>query len=124
MTDTYANDPRADPTRVDTVESPPAELTQRETERAFSVSIVISGIRCTLTYVVLPFVTPLIGLHPGVGPPLGLALGAIAIAANIVSMRRFWRVRHRLRWPVSAIHVAVIVLLLVMVTNDVRELLA
>jgi hypothetical protein len=86
--------------------------------------MVISGIRCTLAYVVLPFVTPLIGLHPSVGPPLGLVLGAVAIAANVVSMRRFWRARHRLRRPISAIHVAVIVLLLVMMTNDLRELLA
>ena len=30
-------------------------------------SMIVSGVRCTLAYVVLPFVAPLIGLAPGVG---------------------------------------------------------
>ncbi len=85
--------------------------------------MIVSGIRCTLTYVILPFVTPLIGIAPGVGPVLGLTLGSVAIAANLMSMRRFWRAEHPWRRPVTAIHVAVIAFLAVMMANDLVELI-
>lgn len=105
---------------ADAAACPPSRT---EAERGFSVSMIISGVRCTLTYVILPFVTPLIGLAPGVGPALGLTLGSIAVAANVMSMRRFWRAQHPWRRPVTVIHVAVIAFLAVMMTNDLIELL-
>ena len=91
-------------------------------ERAFSVSILISAIRCTLTYVVLPFALPLLGLAPGVGPVLGITIGVVAIAANVFSIRRFWRARHPWRVPITVLHVAVIGLLLVLIVLDLNAL--
>ncbi len=93
-------------------------------ERAFSVSIVISAIRCTLTYVVLPFALPLLGLAPGVGPVLGITIGVVAIAANVFSIRRFWRAQHRWRRPITVIHIGVIGLLLVLVALDLNALVS
>lgn len=93
-------------------------------ERAFSVSILISAIRCTLTYVVLPFALPLVGLAPGIGPVLGITIGVVAIAANVFSIRRFWRAQHRWRRPITAIHVGVIGLLLVLIALDVIALVS
>ena len=90
----------------------------RTTERAFGWSMVVSGIRCTLTYVVLPFVAPLIGLAPGVGPALGLVIGAIALVANVVSFRRFQRSSHRWRVPAMVIHVGVMGLRAVLMVLD------
>lgn len=92
-------------------------------ERAFSMSMLVSAVRCTLTYVVLPFVTPFIGLAPGVGPVLGITIGTVAIAANVFSLRRFWRTGHRLRRPITVLHVGVIILLLVLIATDVNELM-
>ncbi len=43
--------------------------------KAFSVSILISGIRCVLTYVIFPWVLPLLGFAGGVGPAVGLVVG-------------------------------------------------
>ncbi len=85
--------------------------------------MLISAIRCTLTYLVLPFATPFIGLAPGVGPGLGLGIGVIAIGANVYSLRRFWRSGHRLRRPITVLHVSMIAFLLVLIVLDVRELL-
>jgi hypothetical protein len=95
-----------------------------EAQRAFNLSIIVSGIRCTLAYVVLPFVTPFIGLAPGVGPALGIAIAVVAIAANLVSMRRFWRARHPWRRPITALHVAVIAFMVVLIVLDTRALAA
>ena len=94
------------------------------TQRLFTMSMVISGIRCVLAYVVLPFFTPFLGLAPGVGPVLGLVIGAVAIAANVFSIRRFWRADHRWKVPITVLHVGVIILLLVLIWFDLAELLA
>lgn len=102
---------------------PVAATSHIRPERAFSVSMLISAIRCTLTYVALPFALPLLGLTPGVGPVLGVTIGVIAIAANVFSMRRFWRAQHPWRRPITALHVGVIGLLLVLIVLDVSALI-
>jgi len=93
-----------------------------ELQQAFSASILVSATRCLLTYVFLPFVAPAVGVAAGVGPWIGLPLGAVAIAANIATMRRFWAADHRWRWAYTAVGAGVIVLLVVLMAGDVAEL--
>lgn len=90
--------------------------------QAFSASILVSAARCLLTYVVLPFVAPALGLAAGVGPWIGLPLGTVAIVSNVVTMRRFWAADHRWRWPYTAVGTSVILLLLVLMAGDVADL--
>ena len=90
--------------------------------RTFSVSMVVSGVRCVLAYVVFPWLLPVLGVTGGVGPGVGLAIGTVAIGFNVWSIVRFWRADHRLKWIVIPINVAVIVLLLVLVGFDVNDL--
>lgn len=92
-------------------------------EQGFSRSIIISGIRCTLTYVILPFVAPWIGLAPGVGPSVGLIIGVVAIAANLFSIRRFWRADHKWKVPATVLHVGVLILLAILMALDIRQLI-
>lgn len=91
--------------------------------RTFSTSILISAVRCTLTYVVFPWLLPALGMAGGVGPGVGLAIGVVAIGFNIASIRRFWISDHQWKVPISVINAAVIVLLSVLVVLDVRDLL-
>jgi hypothetical protein len=91
--------------------------------RAFSTSVLVSGIRCTLAYVVFPWLLPALGLARGVGPVLGLVIGPVAIAFNVASIRRFHASDHRWKWYITALNCAVIVLLVVLLALDVRELL-
>jgi hypothetical protein len=101
-----------------------AVLDQEAAQRGFSRSILISATRCTLTYIVLPFVAPLIHLAPTVGPVIGLVVGTVAITANLFSIRRFWRANHRYKVPATVLHCSVITLLIVLMTRDVIDLLS
>lgn len=109
-------------TDTDLAERPAPAAALGKAQRSFSVSMLVSGIRCALAYVILPFVTPFLGIAPGVGPGLGIVIGAVAIGANLFSMRRFWVLRHPWRKPITALHIGVIAFLLVLVTLDVAHL--
>lgn len=91
-------------------------------ERTFSISIVISAIRCTLTYVIFPWGLPLLGIAGGVGPTIGVVIGTIAIVANVASIRRFWAVDHRYKVPISVLNSGIIVLLVILVVVDLADL--
>lgn len=91
-------------------------------ERVFSQSILISGIRCLLTYVIFPFVFPIVGITSGIGSGIGLIVGTIAIVANLFSIRRFHRADHKYKWPVSALNAGIIVLLVILVILDANDL--
>jgi hypothetical protein len=97
--------------------------TERAAQRAFSTSVFVSAVRCLLTYVVLPFVAPALGLAAGVGPAIGIPVGIVAIAANVMTIRRFWAADHRWRWAYTGIAVTVIALLGVLMVEDVASLL-
>ncbi len=98
------------------------QVTAVGAQRAFSMAIVISGIRCLIAYIVLPFVAPFLNLAPGVGPWLGIVIGVVAVVANVFSIRRFSRSNHRLRRPVIAINIAVILFMLVLIGIDLAEI--
>ena len=91
-------------------------------ERLFSQSILISGIRCLLTYLIFPFIFPIVGVTSGIGSTIGLIVGTIAIVANIFSIRRFHKADHKYKWPVSALNAGVIVLLVILIAFDANNL--
>ena len=103
-----------------------APVRRRESDaditKAFSTSVMVSGIRCLLAYIVFPWVLPLLGLAKGVGPAIGLVVGFVAIGFNIASIRRFQRSGHRYRHWISAINVTVICMLVVLIVRDVVDL--
>jgi ABC-type iron transport system FetAB permease component len=101
--------------------APPAEKAP-DAQKAFSTSILVSAVRCLLTYIVLPFVAPALGFATGVGPAIGLAIGLVAITSNVFTIRRFWRADHARRWQFTAISTSVIVLLLVLMAQDIAHL--
>jgi ABC-type iron transport system FetAB permease component len=92
-------------------------------QRAFSTAMLVSAVRCLLTYIILPFVAPALGFASGVGPIVGIVIGVVAIAANLYTMRRFHRAQHRLRWVYTAIAGGVIALLLILMVQDIGRLL-
>jgi len=93
-------------------------------QNAFSGSVLISAARCLFTYVLLPVVGPFAGLHGGVGPALGLSIGAVSMVAIVVSIRRFFAADHRWRWRYTALGGAILALLVVQAAIDIGDLAA
>ena len=85
-------------------------------------SLLISMVRCLLTYIVLPFAAPIFGFATGVAPAVGLAVGLVAIVANVASVRRFWRADHRYRWHYTALAAVIVAALVWLVVADLVEL--
>lgn len=72
--------------------------TVEEAQSAFQTSIVISSIRCLLTYIVLPFVAPTFTFFAQAARPIGIVVSLVAMLSITMSARRFWRARHPQRW--------------------------
>jgi hypothetical protein len=97
---------------------------EESTRRLVEKSLFISMARCLLTYIVLPFVAPALGVASGVGPVVGLLIGTVAIVANVASVRRFWRADHRYRWHYTALSAVIVSALLWLMVTDLIDLLA
>lgn len=92
-----------------------------EAHRGFRVSLVVSAIRCLVTYLLVPIAVPIIGFAGIVSAPIGIALCVIAAVNGIYSLRRFWASDHRSRWMYTwFIAVVFLVLLAAMITDIAR----
>jgi uncharacterized membrane protein (DUF2068 family) len=100
----------------------PQEYTPEQAEKAFSTSVLVSAVRCLLTYIVLPWLLPAFGVAKGWGPWLGLVVSPIAIVFNVLSIRRFQRSGHKYRWPITAVNLTIIALLVVLVIRDLVDI--
>lgn len=90
----------------------------------FGQSMAVSAIRCTLSYLVLPFVLPLVGVTAGLDAGVGLVLGPVAVAANLVSIHRFRSSRHSYRRYAIAANVVMIAALVVLFAGDLNAVLS
>jgi hypothetical protein len=94
-----------------------------QARKAFQTSLAVATVRCLLMYIVFPFVLPAIGLASDVGPAIGLAISAAAIVCIVMSMRRFWRADHPMRWWYGALGGTVLCFLVALVVIDLTTLL-
>ncbi len=101
----------------------PRQVSEAVAQKSFQRSMTISAFRCTLTYVVFPFLAPAIGFATGVGPLVGLLIGSIAIVCDVYTVRRFFAADHRWRWHFSAIAVCIIGLLAVLLVQDLSHVI-
>lgn len=97
----------------------PTGLSNARVLRTFQKSMMVSAVRCTLTYIIFPFVLPGIGFLKGVGPAVGIVIGSFALVCDTFTIRRFFVADHKWRWQFSAIAVTVMGLLLVLLAQDV-----
>ena len=98
-------------------------VSETSARRAFEASIYISAARCLLTYIILPFVFPIIGVSTRATPAVGITVSLIAIAADFMSIRRFWRADHKYRWHYTVLATSIITAMVVLITTDTIKLL-
>ncbi|GAA4283813.1 hypothetical protein GCM10022261_13440 [Brevibacterium daeguense] len=90
--------------------------------RTFRISVVISALRCLITYVAIPVLVPILSLAGWVAAPVGIALCAIAAINGVISLRRFWRADHSHRWTYTAFIGAVFTILTVSTITELGRL--
>jgi hypothetical protein len=99
-----------------------APSTATDAQNAFRTSVLVAALRCTLTYIVLPFVLPAVGLASGWGPAISITISLVAVVCIVSSMRRFWRADHRYKWGYTALGAVVMVMLAVFMVIDIVDL--
>ena len=107
--------------RVLLIHPGPVGVSEDDAQRLFSTSIFISALRCLLTYIVFPVVTPLVGAFSGVAPVIGIPIAVVALVFDVLGIRRFFVAGHRLRWPVTAIYLAVMGLVAYLLAGDIAH---
>lgn len=91
-------------------------------QKAMRSSILVSAVRCTITYLLVPLLTPVVGVLDLVAAPVSLVLCAVAVVMSTRSMRRFWLADHPKRWHYTALVLVVWAFLAVALVRDVAQL--
>jgi len=92
-------------------------------ERALTFGLLLSALRCTVQYVLLPFVLPWIGVAASIPPWITLALGGLALLLLTRNVRYLWRLHHARRWSYLALALTAGAALVIFMTMDLRDLL-
>jgi hypothetical protein len=99
----------------------PTDNDIRRTDRIMGGSMVFVATRCTLQYVILPFVLPLVGLSGAVSAVLSIAIDMVALGMIGHNVKRLWPTTWRWRYlGLSTIMIFIIGLFLYL---DIRFLL-
>jgi hypothetical protein len=98
----------------------PAQV--KGSDRAMGGYIVFVAIRCTLQYVLLPFVLPFVGLNDSVSVAISAVIDVVALAMIAYNIRRLWNTSWR--WRYVALSVVMISILAVFLVKDFNFLLA
>lgn len=91
-------------------------------QRALTFGLLLSALRCTIQYVILPFVLPWIGVTASIPPWLTLALGMLALGALARNVRSLWQKQYAGRWNYLMLAAIVAISLLVFAAVDLRSL--
>lgn len=96
--------------------------TRSQAERLFSISIVLSALRCLVTYIAVPILGPLIGSSVSNSPAVGIPLGVLALVFDIRSVRRFWMADHPWRWRMTWVYIVVAAMVMSLLGLDITHL--
>ncbi|MFT4232406.1 MAG: hypothetical protein QM606_06490 [Leucobacter sp.] len=99
--------------------SPENEL---RAHRSFRTSLIVSGLRCLISYLLIPILVPVIGFAGVLAAPAGLALCLVGIVNGVYSVRRFWLSDHRYRWMYTWFIAVVFAILAVSMAADISRM--
>jgi hypothetical protein len=87
----------------------------------FSTPLLISGVRCILGYIVLPFVLPLVGIATGAAFWIVLVLDTVATISIALTLRRLFGMQHPRRFQYLLAAIALVALYGFFLLNDARR---
>jgi hypothetical protein len=88
----------------------------------FGLALLISASRCTLQYVVFPFILPFFGFIGHTPRWLSLSLSAIAFASLIFSLRNIWQSNHPHRFAYLPLALLMLIILGIFLLSDFKLL--
>jgi hypothetical protein len=91
-------------------------------QKAMSKSILVSAIRCTITYLLIPLLGSTVALLDAFSAPLSIALCLFAGFMSVRSVRRFWLANHPKRWAYTIFASVVLVSLTIGVALDIARI--
>lgn len=89
--------------------------------RAFRTAVVVSAVRCLITYVAIPVLVPLLSLSGRIAAPVGLVLCVIAYVNGVIAVRRFWASDHRYRWMYTVFMAVVFLILAIAFLSEMQR---
>lgn len=106
---------------VEDVKDPHDEQEVEHGRRVITRSFLVVALRCTLQYIVLPFVLPFLGVSGRLSIWLSAALEIFALGLMAFNVRRLWHTSWR--WRYIGLSVLTGSIILIMLTIDVLMLL-
>ncbi len=94
----------------------------RQAENALTLSLLFSGARCIAQYALLPFLLPIVGVAAEATIPILLLINLIAMVSIFFSLRRFWTIGYKHRWPYLVVACAALTLLIAFTVYDIAKL--
>ncbi|MCW2287071.1 hypothetical protein [Leucobacter luti] len=96
----------------------------RDAHRSFRVAIIVSGVRCLITYLLIPILVPIIGVAGVLAAPIGIALCLVAGVNGVISVRRFWVSDYRGKWMYTWFIAFVFVVLAISLVSDISRIVS
>lgn len=103
----------------------PTEASADQIDRAtksLGGSLVFSAIRCTLQYVLFPFVLPLLGLTGTISTIITLVLSLFAVGLIVYNIIELWPTSWR--WRYLGMGAVMLLILAVFLVEDINALIA
>lgn len=111
---------RIDPAIIDKIDTEEV----RKAHRAFRWSILVSAVRCTISYVIIPVLIPLISVIGFLASPIAIALCLVALVNGWLGVRRFWRTDHQGKWGYTWFMVLIYVISIGTIIHEIVKMVA
>lgn len=94
----------------------------RRGHHAFRTAVIVSALRCTVTYLAIPILVPILSIAGWIASPIGIALCGVAAVNGVISVRRFWRADHRYRWTYTIFIALIFVILTISTITELARM--
>jgi hypothetical protein len=99
----------------------PTEPQAARADQILGGSMVFVAVRCTLQYVVLPFILPLFGITDTFSAGLSIVIELVALGMILYNIRRLWSTSWR--WRYLGLSVVMLTLIAILLYADLQVVL-